>query len=197
MARVVRVGVALLLVGIAACASTKITSTWRDPAVTPVEFHRVVGIAMSQDTTLRRLAEDEFVRAVGPGTAIAGYSVVADDELKDKERVRQRVEAAGADGVVVFRLAGVEQQTRWVPPTTYGNAWGYWGYAAPLVYQPGYLTTDTIVQVESNAWMVAGARLVWSARSETFNPKDVDAVIDGVVEASVAELRKAGLLAAR
>jgi hypothetical protein len=188
-----------VLVGIgalcaAACASTQIVSTWRDPAIGPMQFRKVVGIALSQDSTLRRLAEDQFVRAVGPGTAIAGYGVVDDSEMRDKATVQQRVEAAGADGVVVFRLVGVEQQERWVPPTTYGNAWGYWGSVAPLVYEPGYLTTDRIVQIETNAYDVATARLVWSARSETFNPKDASALIDGVVDASVAELRKEKLL---
>jgi hypothetical protein len=185
---------ALLACAAAACASTHIVSTWRDPAVGPMQFHKVVGIALSRDTTLRRIAEDEFVRAVGPGTAVAGYAVVDDSELRDKALVQQRVEAAHADGVVVFRLVGVERQERWVPPTTYGNTWGYWGYAAPLVYDPGYLVTDHIVQIETNAWDVDTARLVWSARSETFNPKDANALVKGVVDAAVGALRKEKLV---
>src|SRR5262245_50808938 len=156
MAKFVRVAGLVVLCIATACAATRIVSTWRDPAIGPVQFHKVVGIALSQDTTLRRLAEDEFVRAVGPAVGVAGYSVVEDSDLRDRETVKQRVEAAGADGVVVFRLVGVEHQERWVPPTTYGNAWGYWGYAAPLVYDPGYLTTDRIVQIESNVYEVAG-----------------------------------------
>ena len=192
---VVRVAGVLLACAALACATTKIVSTWRDPAIGPVQFRKVVGIALSRDTTLRRLAEDEFVRAVGPGTALAGYAVVDDADLQDKARVKQRVEAAGADGVVVFRLVGVEHQERWVPPTTYGNAWRYWGYAAPLVYEPGYLTTDRIVQIETNAYDVAAARLLWSARSETFNPKDANSLVTEVVDASVRALRKEKLLA--
>jgi len=194
MSKISRAITALVVLLAAACASTKITSTWRDPAIGPVQFRKVVGIALSRDTTLRRIAEDEFVRAVGPATAIAGYAVVDDSELHDKALVKQRVEAAHADGVVVFRLVNVEQQQRWVPPTTYGNAWGYWGYAAPLVYQPGYLVTDNIVQIETNAWDVGTARLVWSARSETFNPKDANALVTGVVDATVEALRKEKLV---
>jgi len=196
MPRVARSFAALLAVAALACAATRVTSTWRDPAVGPVQFRKVVGIALSQDTTLRRIAEDEFVRAVGPSVAIAGYSVVDDSDLQDREAVKQRVEAAGADGVVVFRLVGVEEQERWVPPTTYGSAWGYWGIAAPMVYEPGYLTTDRIVQVEANAYEVGGARLIWSARSETFNPSNANQLVDEVVNAMVAEMRKTGLLPA-
>ena len=179
------------------CASTSVTSVWRDPGVGPVQFKKVVGVVLSQDASLRRLAEDEFVRAVGPAVALAGYAVIPDDEIQDKEKARARVEAAGADGAVVFRLVGIEQQERWVPPTYYGNAWGYWGYAAPRVYDPGYLTTDRIVQVEAAAYAVPTARLVWAAHSHTLNPANAKQLVDEVVRAIVERMRKDGLLAAQ
>lgn len=186
--------VALALLVLVACAATRITSTWRDPGVGAVQFRKVVGIALTQDTTLRRVAEDEFVRTAGPDVAIAGYTVVPDDEMRDRALAKARVESAGADGAVVFRLASVETQERWVPPTNYGNAWGYWGFAAPMVYEPGYLTTDRVVQVETTAYNVADARLVWAARSETLNPSDAQQLIDEVVRAVVGEMREEKLL---
>ena len=182
---------------LAGCASTQVTSVWRDPGMGPVQFHKVVGVALSQDASLRRLAEDEFVRAVGPSVALAGYAVIPDDEIQDKEKARARVEAAGADGAVVFRLVGIEQQERWVPPTYYGNAWGYWGYAAPRVYDPGYLTTDRIVQIEAAAYAVPTARLVWAAHSHTLNPSNAKQLIDEVVRAIVLRMREDGLLPAQ
>ncbi len=178
-----------------ACASTRITSSWRDPGVGSVQFRKVVGVALARDATLRRLAEDEFVRALGPDTALAGYAVIPDEEVEDRDKARTRVEAAGADGVVVFRLVGVETEQRWVPPTSYGHAWGYWGWAAPVVYDPGYLQTDRIVQVETTAYRVSDARLVWAARSETFNPESAEDLIAGVVRAVVDAMREEALVA--
>ena len=179
------------------CTATRVTSVWKDPAIGPIQFHKVVGIAMSQDAALRRLAEDEFVRAVGVPTAEAGYSVVPDAEMQDKDKVRARVEAAGFDGAVVFRVVKVESEERWVPPTYYGDAWGYWGFAAPMVYQPGYLTTDRTVSVETNAYQVQGARLVWAAHSDTMNPNDARQLISEVVDATVSAMRKDGILPAK
>jgi hypothetical protein len=182
---------------LAACSSTRIVSTWRDPALGPIQFRKVVGVALSQDATLRRLAEDAFVRAVGPELGVAGYAVIPDEEVRDRELARERVVASGADGVVVFRVAGVEDRQTWVPPTYYGSAWGYWGWAAPVVFDPGYLRTDRIVQVESNAYSVIDARLVWAARSETLNPEASRETIEEIVGAAVAEMREAGLLPKR
>ncbi len=179
------------------CTATRITSIWKDPGIAPVQFRKVVGIALSQDAALRRLAEDEFVRAVGPPTAVAGYSVVPDAEIQDKDKVRARVEAAGVDGAVVFRVVGVENEERWVPPTYYGDAWGYWGFAAPMVYEPGYLRTDRIVSVETNVYQVQTARLIWAAHSDTMNPNDARQLIDEVVKSTVAAMRKDGILPAQ
>jgi hypothetical protein len=178
----------------AACASTKLTSTWRDPALGPLQFRKVVGIALSADPTVRRLAEDEFVRAVGPARGVAGYTLVSDEELGDRDRVRARLEAAGVDGAVVYRLAAVEERQRWVPPTTYGGLWTYWGWASPQTLSPGYLTTDQLVQIETALYGVADARLVWAGRSQTFNPASLEDLIDEVVQVTVAELRREQLL---
>jgi hypothetical protein len=177
------------------CAATRITSTWQDPGVGAVRFQRVVGVALARDATLRRLAEDEFVRALGPATALAGYAVIPDEEVEDRDKVRARVEAAGADGVVVFRLVGIETEQRWVPPTYYGHAWGYWARTAPVVYDPGYLQTDRIVQIETTAYRVSDARLVWAARSETFNPESAQALVADVVRAAIDAMREDALLA--
>jgi hypothetical protein len=187
------VPIALAALAFLACASTRLTSTWRDPAVEGLQFRKVAGIALANDPTLRRIAEDEFVRQVGPAQAVAGYSLISDDELGDRERVKSRLAAAGVDGAVIYRLVAVDERQRWVPPTTYGTMWGYWSYA-PLVFEPGYLTTDRIIQVESVAYRVSDARLVWAARSETLNPKDAESLIDDVVRISVDELRREKLI---
>jgi hypothetical protein len=185
---------ALLLALATACATTKLTSTWRDPALESMQFRKVVGIALTADPVVRRLAEDEFVRAVGTAQGIAGYTLIPDEELRDRERVRARLEAAGVDGAVVYRLASVEERERWVPPTTYGSMWGYWGWAGPMVYEPGYLTSDQFVQVETAVYSIADARLVWAARSETINPSTAEQLIGEVVKVSVAALRKEKLI---
>ena len=192
---------AFALVGLLAfvalgCSSTRLTSTWRDPALGPMQFRQVAGIALSSDSTVRRLAEDEFVRTVGPANGgIAGYALIPDEELRDRDQVRARLEGAGVDGAVVFRLVSVETQERWVPPTHYQGMWSYWGWAGPMVHDPGYLTTDQIIQVEFAAYTVRDARLVWAGRSQTFNPTSVERMIGEIVRLAVEELRREGLIA--
>lgn len=68
------------------------------------------------------------------------------------------------------------------------------GAIAPLVYEPGYLATDRIVRIETNAHRVSDARLVWSARSETPNPSNAEQPIEEVARAAVEAIRRDALL---
>ena len=48
----------------AGCASTRITSEWRDPALADVPFRKVLAVFQNADPGLRRIAEAEMARAI-------------------------------------------------------------------------------------------------------------------------------------
>ena len=81
-----------------------------------------------------------------------------------------------------------------VYPPYYRGFWGYYSYGWPSVYDPGYLSNDTIVSVETNLYSLTGDSLVWSGVTQTFNPQDVADTIDEIVDAVSGELRREGLL---
>jgi hypothetical protein len=187
-----------LVVWLAACASTTITESWKDPAVGRIEFKKVLAMAISADTTLRHIAEDEMVRQMPGVEAVASYTILTEEDSQDLEKAKAKVTAAGFDGVVTMRLVKSEQQVTPIPgayPTAYPWFWGYYGYAWPPVYDPGYLRTDTIVQVETKVYSLKDDKLVWSGLSETFNPRDAQDLVRGVAQAVATDLRKQGLIA--
>jgi hypothetical protein len=183
-----------------ACASTRITDSWKAPGVTSLDFKKVVVIAISRDDMVRRTAEDEMVRQIqarGRAQAVASHTFLGDPEAKDVEQAKAKIGQMGFDGAVTMRLVSSAQETTYVPgsyPTPYYGFYGYYGYAWPTVYDPGYLRTDTIVQVETNVYAVADEKLLWSGVSETFNPSNAREVVDDLAKALAAELRKQGLI---
>jgi hypothetical protein len=188
----------ILMVGLVACASTTIRDSWRDPSVGRIEFKKVLAMAITADETLRRVAEDEMVRQMPGVQAVASYTLLTEEDYRNLEQAKARVAAAGFDGVVTMRLIKSEQQVTQVPgayATAYPQFWGYYGYAWPMVYDPGYLRTDTIVQVETKVYALADDKLIWSGLSETFNPRDAQDLVRGVAEAVAKDMRKQGLIA--
>jgi hypothetical protein len=187
------------LVGVAAClAPTKLTASWKAPGTTQVRFNKVFVAAQSPDMTRRRAMEDILVKRIDNATP--SYSVLTEAEVKDPSLVKAKLASGGFDGAVVVRFVGTEKQTTYVPgtaywgPAPYGGFYGYWGYGWGAAYSPGYLTTDTVVTLESNIYDVAKESLIWSSRSETISPGSINELMQSVIETTVREMRKQKVL---
>ncbi|MHA1190472.1 MAG: hypothetical protein ACTSSQ_08500 [Alphaproteobacteria bacterium] len=59
---------------------------------------------------------------------------------------------------------------------------------------PGYVTEDTIVHLETNVYRVEGEKLVWSGKTETFNPKNTNTLISELAKTILNELAKSNLI---
>ncbi len=191
----------------AACASTSFNSTWRNPAATPGNFQgqKVAALVMSPDQAVRFGAEDALARELTARGAVGipAYSLIPKELTKDKEKAKEFLEKAEVAGVVVMRVVGKDQQVTqtagglyWGGPA-YATFWGggYYGYGWGAVYSPGYITTDTIVSVETLVYSLKQDKLVWAGQSETTNPSKVGPFISELVAKVAAEMKKEGLVA--
>jgi len=189
--------VILAAVWMTACASTTIKDSWRDPSVTPqsMQFKKILVVAMMPEAS-RRVAEDEMVRNIATPT-VPSYTILSEKELKDVEAAKRKVKEMGFDGAIVMRLVGEEQRVSYVPgsyPGYYNSFYGYYGYAGGMAYDTGYVTSDTIVNVETNVYSLREDKLLWSGLSETFNPKNQAELVGDVVHATAKKLQKEGLI---
>lgn len=194
---------ALALAGTVACATggTTFDSTWKDPAVSTIEFTKVLTVSIGKDDGQRRTIEDRMAQAImarGRASAVPAYSLLSADEVRDTAISRAKVEAAGVDGIVTVRMVGTQSEQRLVQgapmPSYYASPWGYYGYGWGMAYSPSYLVTDTEVQLETNIYSLKENRLIWSGRSRTLNPESVNQMIDEVAQAVGDELRRQGLI---
>jgi hypothetical protein len=189
---------------LAACASTTtFDSIWKAPnvkGVSPVG-KTVVAVFVSRDISQRRAAEDEMVKDLNKRGAhgIAAYSILPNDKGADADAARAVFKAEGANAVVVMRLVGKDQKVTYTPgspaPTYYGNFGPYWGYGWGAAYQPGYLSTDVLVSLETTIYSLDRDELLWAATSRTANPSDVKSLVNEVAEATANQMVLEGILA--
>lgn len=183
----------IVLAILAACASTRLVNVWTDPSLKATKFTNVMALVISKDEVARRIGEDTLVLALAPTRAICAYRILSDAELRDKDRSRQALKAIGVDGVITMRMVDAQQQTT-VVPGAYPGFWGYYGWAYPMAYSPGYLVTNTIVRVETKVYALESDKLVWAAVSDTFNPASARDLVDDVARTVAADLKKQGLV---
>lgn len=190
----------LLLVLLAACGpATKIENSWRDPntVVNTAALNKFVVMALLKNESVRRRAEDQLA-SMYPGKAVQSYVVFGSEELKgSEESYQQRLKSDGYDGVVIMRMVKVEKDQRYVRgnyPPYYGSWWGYYRYAWPLYYDPGYYTTDRTYYVEVNVYSTRQNKLVWSGITSTLNPSGSDALFADVIKTVSKQMRKEGFI---
>lgn len=191
----VTMGFGLATTVLAACAPrTQIAADWKAPEFPTTPFTKVAAFAMSQDQILRRIAEDEFVDRLPDNVGVASYSLIPESDLEDVEKIKKRLKDSGIDGAAVFRLVGEDYQLQYTPGGMYTSFYGYYGWAWPMVYSPGYLRTETVVRIEANLYSVASEKLIWSALSETTDPSSARTVIDDVAGLVVGRMKRMGLI---
>ena len=149
------------------------------------------------------MVEDELAFALkGRGLqGIPAHRLVPPEEMKDKERVRARLEQAGVVGAVVMRAVDRQQElTETTPAYWVSNYWtfsGYYSWGWGGIYDPGGVKMDTLITVETLIFDVKADKLLWAAVTETKNPKRVDTFMKDLVSAAANEVKKQGLVRKR
>jgi hypothetical protein len=190
------ISIVFLLVSFS-CASTKMVKNWVYPETGTLQFEKVMALVLVQDKFVRQAGEDEMVRQIKQVEAIAAYRVLPDRELGDESLVRKAVAESGVDGIIVMRPVYDRQEVSYVSggyPSSYHSFYGYYGWAYPVAYSPGYYRSDQLVGVETNIYDVKTEKLVWSGVSQTVNPKDVKKVVAETARAVRRVMKKYGFL---
>ena len=76
----------------------------------------------------------------------------------------------------------------------YGSYYGYYSYYYPMVYSPGYYTTNKTYYLESNFYDLEEDLLLWSIQSEAYNPSSIDSWFDQYSYDLLKELKREGLI---
>lgn len=179
------------------CASTQMTKNWVYPEHGPLDFDKVMALVLVQDPLVRQSGEEALVRRIQRAEAVASYEVLPYEKMEDVEEVERAVEASGVDAVVVMRPISDQEEVRYVPgsyPAPYYSFYGYYGWAYPISYSPGYFKKERTVAIETHVYDASDGKLVWSGVSQTSNPKDVRKLVDDTAKAVRKAMRQYGFL---
>jgi len=164
---------------IAACASTSLTNSWRDPAYTGPQLKKVMVMGVSTQPSVRRVFEDEFVnelKAAGV-EAVASYTLIPQDGKADEATLQRAVHESGADGALISRLVRRETKTQVTPgyyqPVPAMGFYGWYSSAWIGYYEPPTVYQYDVVTLETSLYDIDAQRLLWAGTTETFSPSNV------------------------
>ena len=163
-------GALFLCMVIAACATTELTSVWRDPEYRDHPRTIMVIGALRRDDAMRLLEESFVERFQKRGIrAVAGHTVLPGHAAVDRATIVAKLKEIGADTVLVAKLvdrkemetATTAMQMPGYPHSYYGNSW-YGNYAAPAA-----TATFEFGFVQTSVYDVQTEKLIWAATSQT------------------------------
>ena len=184
---------------LASCAArSKLFATWKEPDARSGPYRKVAVFALAQNEQTRAIAEDAFVRRLPKRTeGFASHAILPREIEGDVDKVVTKLKAEGIDGAVVMRLIEENNAVVYDPGSfsrPYYSFHNFYGGVWSSYHDPGYLTTEIAVRVESAFYSVADEKRVWTGYSQTLNPSSAQVVIDDVVRLVVKELKREGLV---
>lgn len=189
-----------------ACATTTFQSTWKAPDAQPLRLHgqKVAAVFISRNASVRRRAEDAMAREISLRGArgVPSYTLLPEDRVRDNDFAKSVFEREGFAGAVVMRVTGSETQYTYEPGfyagPRYRRFWGgYWGWGWGSVWEPGYLTADKIVAVETLVYSNTQDKLIWAGRSKTIDPQHIDDFVSELAQAVTKQMEKDGVFVNR
>lgn len=200
--------VVFFLVG--ACSSnTKMLGSWTAPEKKAGGYHDVVIFGISENIISRQAFENQIESVlIKDGIKASNSSMVIPQDARltkfEKEKFIKTLKDQGHDAVLTIALLDQTTETRYVPGSMYappmayggyyGSYWRYYNYYGPMMYDPGYYTTDKNYFMEANLYDVATESLIWSAQSETTNPDNAKAFAKDFAQVISEQMLKDGVI---
>jgi len=194
--------IAILATALAACSTTSVVNSWKDPNYTggPVRSLLVVGV--SSQASVRRIFEETFsesLKAQGVA-AVPSYTLVPADGQIPEDKLKEAIAKSGAEGVLITRMVGKQTDISTMPvmaPPAVGMRRSYYGYYSNAwvgYYEPMSVQTYSYVIAETTLFRVDGTEPVWSGTTETLEPTDVRKSTQGFAEQMIKTLKKEGVI---
>ena len=195
-----------MMVTVALEAGSKLVFSWKNSNYAGSGFRNILVLAVNGRASGRADFEDRMVKEMSrPGVSVVqSYTLMPRPDATpiNPDDLRGYVHDLKFDAIVVSRMIKKEKKTTVVQGDDfpfdpyYGTFYGYYGAVAPLVYDPGYLRTDTEAQIETNFYSTSkpDGELVWSGTTDTLDPRSTTSAIDGIVKILVKQFEKDKLI---
>jgi hypothetical protein len=191
-----------------ACSSDmKMVRSWVDPQMNKESIKKIFVIGVANEDALRKWYEDTCVGLLKDlkYDAVPGYTLVSDPDHADKNQVKAQLLQQGFTHVLVTRVVHREDVEQYHPPTYmtvgyggypgyYGGWYPYWSMGYSTVASPGYVTSQTVLSVESNLYEIASEKMMFTGLTQAYRSEDPQSTVNQYLHSLFYEMRSKGAL---
>lgn len=200
--------IAIVLVLLVSCSSSRISYSWRPETPSPSTFSKILVIAMNgdRDASLRKKMENHLVgdlKDLGYNavSAMEEYGPKAFRDLTE-QAVIDKIQDHQIDAVLTIVLLDKTKEKEYIPTGIYYSPYSmyyrrFWPYYTTMydrIYGAGYYTTDTRYFWESNFYEMNTKELLYTVQTQSFNPPSLESLAHEYGKLIVNDMVKKNLL---
>ena len=190
---------ALSIILISCSSSTQLTDVYVDETFSGKEMKKILVLGLAKDEWKRKVYENEFrsqLLARNVEVLLAWQELPKGEQL-NKETFEKYFKDKNVDAVLVA-IEGGESTDKTLysggSSHVYVGFYGFYVSTASFYYNSDYLAEEKIVHMRTNLYETKEAKLIWSARSQSYEPKSTKDVIQTVSRSVVDELYLSGFI---
>ncbi len=190
--------IALSLVLLMGCSSTRLVSTWKNPDVVLFDAYQVLVVGMVQDDNARMEYETKFVDALKEKGVDAVRSMdLFDVEFtsserseKELEEVEQQLLDKGFDAILFTKVVGTENRRTFREhindvDSMFMRFTNDYLEHQEIYYNPEYYDTFNIYHSETSLYCICVGKeieLIWRGEIDVTEPENVNKTIDSYIK---------------
>ena len=192
----------LIAIIIFSCSpSTELTDIYSDQAFTGKEIKKILVLGMTTDEWKRKVYENEFRSQLlsHDVEVLMAWQELPKGEQLNRETFEKYFKDKNVDAVLVA-IEGGESTDKTLYTAGSGNIYvgvGFYGFyasTASYYFNSDYLAEEKVVHMRTNLYETKDAKLIWSAKSQSFEPKNTGDVVKAVSKNVVGELNRIGYI---
>ncbi|MCZ6702692.1 MAG: hypothetical protein O6940_06580 [Ignavibacteria bacterium] len=183
---------------ISCSSSTQLTNIWIDDYYQTQGIKKVLVLGVAKENWKKKVFENEFRQQLIKKNvdAISAWELLPEGEKLNKETFEKYFNDENIDAVLVARAIGTSTEE-----TVFGGgashiAVGFYGFyfsTAQLYYTQSYTAEEKIVHMKADLYETSEGKLIWSATSRSYEPKNTSVVIKSVSRQVVEEISRSAL----
>lgn len=180
-------------------SSTQLTNIYVDETFAGKELKKVLVLGIAKEEWKKKVYENEFRTQLLRHNVevLTAWQELPKGEDLNKETFEKYFKEKNVDAVLVAIAAGEStEETLYSGGTShvYMGFYGFYFSTASVFYSPGYLSEEKIVHMKTNLYETDEGEIIWSAKSQSYEPKNTKDVIQTVSRNVVDELYLAGFV---
>jgi len=197
----------ILLLSLASCTTTRVTSSWivNNPPANAVQ--KVLILSVMPDREQRDNIEQSMVAELSRNgvNAVSGTTVFGPNGFRGltEEQTDAKLKEFNFTSVMIVSLVAKNRQTTIHPGTFYvmprpmmGRSFYYrrFMFAHDVMFTPAFVSTSTDFILQADLFTIEPDALIYSAQTRTYDPSNARALATSFSREIVSQMRSKGLI---